>query len=253
MSNEKDLHASGEETEVSVNGQDEALQEEADSVDDALFLSPDDSEGEVIDVNGGGGVTELQQDLVAENEALKKQVEELSTECEEQKNRVLRVAADLENFRRRSQREKEDLRKYGIDRVVMELLPAIDNLERALQHATSESGENSMTEGVRMVYRQLLSALEKHGVEGFDSKGTAFDPQRHEALQQVESTELATGTVVDEYQRGYFLHDRLLRPALVSVAKNVQSVNSVNESNGADASAPSGQHDDFDPSDDAQE
>lgn len=225
MSNEKDWNGSDEQTEVS----DDTFQQNADSLEDGLFLSPDDSEGEVIDVGqideeAGAGNSDGQQGLVAENAALKKNIEELTVECDEQKNRVLRVAADLENFRRRSQREKDDLRKYGIDRVVTELLPAVDNLERALNHAETDAGDTSMIEGVRMVYRQLLAALEKHGVQGFEAKGMPFDPQRHEALQQVESTELPNNTVVDEYQKGYFLHDRLLRPALVSVAKNVQNV-----------------------------
>ncbi len=221
MSDEKDRNASDEQTEIS----EDTFQQDTDSLEDDLFLSPDDSEGEVIDVGqfdeeGGAG----DQELAAENVALKKNIEELTVECDEQKNRVLRIAADLENFRRRSQREKDDMRKYGIDRVVMELLPAVDNLGRALAHAEADAGDNSMVEGVAMVYRQLLSSLEKHGVQGFESKGTPFDPQRHEALQQVESTELPNNTVVEEYQKGYFLHDRLLRPALVSVAKNVQNV-----------------------------
>ncbi len=229
MSEEKKWNGAGEHTDVSEDALGETLQPDMDSLEDGLFLSPDDSEGEVIDVGqndeqDGAGYEDGQQVLLAENADLKKQLEELTVECDEQKNRVLRIAADLENFRRRSQREKDDLRKYGIDRVVTELLPSVDNLDRALSHAELDSGDTSIVEGVRMVYRQLLSALEKHGVQSFESKGTQFDPQRHEALQQVETTELPNNTVVDEYQKGYFLHDRLLRPALVSVAKNVQNV-----------------------------
>src|SRR5690606_13259424 len=108
--------------------------------------------------------------------------EELAADRDEQRNRLLRVAADLENFRRRSQREKDDLRLYGIDRVVMELVPAVDNLERALQHV--EADPASLAEGVSMIYRQIVAALGKHGVQGFESRGEPFDPTRHEAIQQ---------------------------------------------------------------------
>ncbi len=204
---------------------------------DDLFLSPEDSEGELVaSVDATGEVKAVEdEDGSAEsapsasgasseelNEALAK-VAALEEERDETKNRMMRVAADLENFRKRAAREREDLRKFGIDKVVLELLPVLDNLERALQHAEANAEDNSITEGVRMVYRQFVSALQKHGVSGFESKGEMFDPQRHEAIQQVETDEHETGTVIEQYQKGYFLHDRLIRPAMVSVAKKVTS------------------------------
>lgn len=199
---------------------------------DELFLSPDDSENEEI-VFGEDGVIEM--DPVETEPAtvaaaappadpgllddMREQLSALTEERDDYKNRMLRTAADLENFRRRTSREKEDLRKFGIDKVVLELLPVLDNLDRALDHAEKASDQNSIIDGVRMVQRQFMAALEKHGVKGFDSRGEAFDPQRHEAIQQVETTEHETGTVLEEYQRGYFLHERLIRPALVVVAR----------------------------------
>ena len=155
------------------------------------------------------------------NESLQKKYEALEQEREQINNRLLRTAADLENYRRRSQREKEELRRYGIDGVVSELIPVVDNMERALEHAEAHDTNGSLLDGVKMVYRQFVTALKKHGVEGFESVGDTFNPERHEAIQQVETTDVDTGTIMEEFQKGYFLHDRLLRPALVSVAKRV--------------------------------
>jgi molecular chaperone GrpE len=189
---------------------------------DDLFLSPEDSDVEVVsapeivevpDEEGTGA-------LVAE---LRAQLAAAEIERGESKNRHLRTAADLENFRKRTAREREDMRKYGIDKVVLELLPVIDNLDRALEHAEkSDPGVSSIIDGVRMVYRQFVTALEKHGVSSFDARGEAFDPTRHEAIQQIESAEQPANTVLEQYQKGYFLHDRLIRPALVAVSKKVE-------------------------------
>jgi molecular chaperone GrpE len=217
--------------------------------EDELFLDLEDSDGEVLadeDANGAAPLSTISADelndaldaqaraeekLARTEESLakaedvlgqvRKELDAARVERDDYKNRFMRNAADLDNFRRRAQREQEELRKYGIDKVVSDLIPAVDNLERALQHAATTEESGSIVDGVRMVYKQIVSALAKYGVEGFESKGQMFDPQRHEAIQQVESTELPSGTVMEQYQKGYFLHDRLLRPALVSVAKFV--------------------------------
>lgn len=161
-------------------------------------------------------------ELAEEHNKLTEAHEELKEEAEQLNTRMMRAVADLENYRRRSEREKEDLKRYGIDDVVSELIPVVDNLERALGHADDQGDESSLADGVRMVYRQLITALKKHGVEGFESVGEMFNPERHEAIQQVETPDHETGTVIEQFQKGYFLHDRLLRPALVSVAKHVE-------------------------------
>lgn len=221
------------------NGE-EAEQANADDtaapVDD-LFLSPDDSEGEEEVVYDPSAPVPANEAVAAPAEASQptaaapvamdgasgERIAELEAERDDYKNRMMRVAADLENFRKRTLREKEDLRRFGIDKVVLELLPVIDNLERALDHAEKASEPSSIVDGVRMVHRQFISALEKHGVKAFESKGTPFDPQRHEAIQQIETQEHETGTVLEEYQKGYFLHERLIRPALVVVARRSES------------------------------
>lgn len=237
--------------QADLEAEEEEVEQAEELLDDELFLSPDDEGGEVLELDSvaedevaaspedealeqlqeskaqaDGQIAELTAQLAGREQELAQAREELELTRQERddfNNRMLRVAADLENYRRRTERDKEDLRRYGIDKVVLELIPAVDDMERALTHASDRGEDSSMVEGVRMVYRKILGALKKYGVEGFESKGEPFDPQLHEAIQQVERTDVDTGTIVEEYQKGYFLHDRLLRPALVVVAKRVDS------------------------------
>jgi molecular chaperone GrpE len=142
-------------------------------------------------------------------------------EAEAQANydKYLRQAADMENYRKRTQKEKEELLKYGNESLVMEILPAIDNMERALAHASDETMA-SIVEGVRLTLTMLQGALKKFGVTPIETaKGTPFDPNFHQAMCQVEDAELGPNCVVDEMQKGYLLNDRLLRPSMVTVSK----------------------------------
>ena len=110
----------------------------------------------------------------------------------------------------------EEARRFGAEKVLYDLLAVVDNLERALTHA--EGDTSPMVEGVRMVTKQFLDVLAQHGVQGFDSLGQPFDPERHEAMGQAPAGDRAPGTILEEMLKGYFLHDRLLRPAQVIVA-----------------------------------
>ena len=213
---------------------------------DELFLSPDDDSEDVIEVDYDGeadpdnaGVEVREEDvseLHDEIEQLNERVEQAEKERGDFKERWMRAAADLENLRKRAKREREEQRKYGTDKLALELLPAVDNLERALMHAETSEDSGSIVDGVNMVHRQVLTALEKHGITGFEAKGEKFNPEQHEAIQQVETTELDTGTVVEQFQKGYFIHDRLLRPALVSVAKRVAGGDNEQQSEASEAS-----------------
>jgi molecular chaperone GrpE len=129
--------------------------------------------------------------------------------------RFLRAAADLENYRKRAAREREEVQKYGNEKVVKDLLPVVDGLDRAL--AAAPAGD-PLTAGVRLVRAALEQALAKHGVVAFSALGQRFDPARHEALLQVPSADQPPGTVVLEHARGFTLNDRLVRPAMVGVA-----------------------------------
>lgn len=148
------------------------------------------------------------------------ELEQAREEARRNYEQYLRVAADLENFRKRAQREKEELSKFSNERILREILPVIDNLERAVEHARQEdSGGEGLLEGVEMTLTQFGKVLDKFGVTPMDSVGETFDPARHEAVGQLESAEHAPNVVAQELQKGYLLHERLLRPAMVMVAK----------------------------------
>lgn len=160
--------------------------------------------------------------LAAEVESLRAQLE-LSTvkgretleRLKEEHERFMRAAADLENYRKRAAKEREEIQKFGIEKVLKDLLPTFDGLDRALAAAPPQ---DPLAEGVRLVRATFEQALGRHGVAVFSALGERFDPALHEALMQVPTAEKPAGTVVLEHARGFMLHDRLLRPALVGVA-----------------------------------
>jgi molecular chaperone GrpE len=134
-------------------------------------------------------------------------------------DRWLRERADLENLKKRAARERTDAIQFGVEGLARDLLPMIDNLERALQHLSASGEHASMIEGVELTLRGVRDALQRHGVTRITAHGQLFDPTLHEAVGHQESAEFAPNTVMQEHQAGYLLHDRLLRPALVTVAK----------------------------------
>jgi molecular chaperone GrpE len=149
---------------------------------------------------------------------LEARIAALEKDKKENWDRYLRSAADLENLRKRQKRELDDARLESKGRVLKEMLPVVDNLERAIEHATSQSGSNPIVEGVQLVLRQFMTAFERLDVTPIEAGGQPFDPNLHEAISQQES-DSPPGTVVQVLQRGYKSGDRLLRPALVVVAK----------------------------------
>jgi molecular chaperone GrpE len=148
---------------------------------------------------------------------LQEQLAAKEIEVRDNWDRFVRERADLENFRKRTNREKEELLNYGNKSLIEEILPIVDNLERALAHATEE-GQSAVVEGIRMTHVMLVSALKKFGVTPLESVGNAFDPAFHQAMAQVPTDEHPPNTVVEEFQKGYLLKERLLRPAMVTVA-----------------------------------
>ena len=148
---------------------------------------------------------------------LEEQLATKEKECRENWDRFLRERADLENFRKRASREKEELLNYCTKSLIEEILPVVDNLERALTHV-SEDGDSAVVEGIRMTHCMLLAALKKFGVTAVETAGAPFDPAFHQAMAQVPTDQQPANTVVEEFQKGYLLKDRLLRPAMVSVS-----------------------------------
>ncbi|MDH3454022.1 MAG: nucleotide exchange factor GrpE [Desulfuromonadales bacterium] len=175
-------------------------------------------------------VTEAQEDqTVEELEAeavvdpltkLQNEIEAARTEASNNWDLYLRERADLENARKRHLRDKEEALRFANDRLLKEMIPVLDNLERAVSHAEqSDDSNQGLLEGVNMTINQFRKALEDFGVKPINAVGEPFDPNMHQAMGQVESAEQAPNTVVTEFQRGYLLHNRLLRPSLVMVAK----------------------------------
>jgi molecular chaperone GrpE len=154
-----------------------------------------------------------------EIEELKKTVEQKEKEAKEYYDRLLREAADLENFKKRAAKDKEELTKFANEDLIKAILPVIDNLERAVNHAVKVSDTGVMIEGVRLTIRQILQTLNRFGLTYFESVGKPFDPSMHEAMLVIESDQHQPNHVVEEFQKGYLLNNRLLRPATVSVSK----------------------------------
>ncbi len=147
--------------------------------------------------------------------------EEVALELKQTQDRLLRLQADFENFRRRANKERLEATQYGHQNLVKDLLGTVDNLERALDHARQSGGGDleSFLQGVELVQRELLAALTKHGVISIEARGEPFDPAVHEAMAQAPDASVAPNTVIDEMQKGYMLRDRLLRPSRVVVSK----------------------------------
>jgi molecular chaperone GrpE len=175
-------------------------------------------------VTGDGKGKQVEKTLTGDEdltvEDLKERLEEKKKEFEDIYDRLLRTTADFENFRKRNEREKAERIKFANEELVRELLPVIDNLERALASVKGALDMEPLIKGIEIVLDQFFKTLKKFGVSAFTSVGDRFDPTRHEAVEQVESAAHDANTVVNEFQKGYFMYDRLLRPALVSVSKH---------------------------------
>ncbi|GAA3403609.1 nucleotide exchange factor GrpE [Paenibacillus hodogayensis] len=138
--------------------------------------------------------------------------------ADEHYQRYLRTQADFDNFRRRSRQEKEDFAKYASAKLIEQLLPIVDNFERALAVSKDSSDSEALLKGVDMIYRQLDQVLAQEGLKRIESVGAPFNPEFHQAIMQVESEEHEEGIVLEEMQTGYILKDKVLRPAMVKVS-----------------------------------
>ncbi|WP_419881441.1 nucleotide exchange factor GrpE [Peribacillus sp. B-H-3] len=144
-------------------------------------------------------------------------IAELEAKIEEMENRYLRLQADFDNSRRRSKLDFEAAQKYRAQHLASELLQALDNFERAIKVEADNEQTKSLLQGMDMVHKGILAALKKEGVEPIESVGKEFDPHLHQAVMQVEDENFESNVVVEEFQKGYMLKDRVLRPAMVKV------------------------------------
>ncbi|ASB94114.1 nucleotide exchange factor GrpE [Bacillus subtilis] len=177
----------------------------------------DQNETEEQEIIEEQAAADEQQEETNESELLQNQINELQGLLEEKENKLLRVQADFENYKRRSRLEMEASQKYRSQNIVTDLLPALDSFERALQVEADNEQTKSLLQGMEMVHRQLVEALKKEGVEAIEAVGQEFDPNLHQAVMQAEDENYGSNIVVEEMQKGYKLKDRVIRPSMVKV------------------------------------
>jgi len=152
--------------------------------------------------------------------ALEEKLGAVEQEAKENYDRWLRVSAEFENYQKRAAREMNDFRKFANERFVKAMLPVVDNLDRAIESSSNDKhADRSMLEGVNMTLKEILKVFEQFNVKPFESLGKSFDPSLHQAVMQEETEAHPENSVVKELQKGYMMHDRLLRPAMVVVSK----------------------------------
>ncbi|MDD5476312.1 MAG: nucleotide exchange factor GrpE [Syntrophales bacterium] len=156
------------------------------------------------------------------DESVLSSLDEARKEAADNYEKYLRLAAEFDNHKKRVQKERADLLNYGNETIVRDILPIVDSLERALEHASNSADFDSFVQGLQMILEQLRGTLARHGVEAIDAIGSEFDPNFHEAMMRVESGGSPDNQVVEEFEKGYLLKGRLLRPSKVSVAKTVR-------------------------------
>ncbi len=178
------------------------------------------SEGLSEQENGKADAVQSSSDQDDEREQeLTSKIKELEAQLEEKENRYLRLLADFDNFRRRTKVEREADEKYRAQHLITNLLPAIDNFERAMQIEPDNEQTKALLEGVGMVYRSIIEALKSEGAEQIEAVGNEFDPNLHQAVMQAEEDGTEENIVLEEFQKGYVLKDRVIRPSMVKVSK----------------------------------
>lgn len=204
----------------------------AESVKEVTILNTEQKDGAGVNPEAAGDAAEQEAKATYENgeteaaqgeaeveqNAVNQEIEQLKKQLEEQQGRVLRAQADFDNFRRRTLKEKEDFAKYASLKLIEQLLPVVDNFERAMAASRDNKDYDALIKGVDMIFRQLDGVLANEGLKPMEAVGTPFNPEFHQAIMQVESEEYEEGIVVEEVQKGYLLKDKVLRPAMVKVS-----------------------------------
>jgi molecular chaperone GrpE len=171
-----------------------------------------------------GYLAEEPADAADPLKVLEEKLAAAQAEVVENHDRMLRMAAELDNFKKRSARELEDLKKYATENLIRQLLSVVDNLERAIASASSDNKNGqSVVDGVALTLTEILKILERHHVNPIQALGETFDPAFHQAMCQEECADQPPNTIVQEFQKGYMIHDRLLRPTMAVVSKAAQS------------------------------
>lgn len=172
--------------------------------------------------------------VIEKQDDLPQQLAALQEEKQRLHEQYLRTLAEMDNLRKRTIREKEDVTRFANEGILREILPVIDNLERAVEHAATADQNGGLFEGVRMTLSQFSQVLKRFGVEAVETVGKPFDPAYHQAMGQLESADHPVNTVIVEMQKGYQLNDRLLRPAFVLLAKSPAETEQADAEDGND-------------------
>lgn len=186
-------------------------------------LSQEDLEHELPEAEGGEEATSAAVGAKPAEVGAVSETEQLKAERDALLDRLARLQAEFDNARKRAVREQQEFREFAAADVIRNFLPILDSFERALKADGGDSNSNDFRNGVELIYRQFQDALQKIGVQPIPAMGQAFDPRVHEAVEMVDTTEVADHHVFDELQRGYKYKDRLLRPAMVRVARNTRA------------------------------
>lgn len=190
----------------------ESVFEENEKTED---MQQESSEGQITSVEDTEEMTdESQENLQEENS---EEIQQLKNNVQEQEEKYLRLYAEFENYKRRIQKENQTMKEYKAQDVLNDILPTIDNIERALQIEGEDEQFKSLQKGVDMVYESLLSALKNNGLEKIEAEGQQFDPNVHQAVVQDDNPDFESGEITQELQTGYKLKDRVLRPSMVKV------------------------------------
>jgi len=192
-------------------------------------VTEEENNTNIIDSLEAGSTSEHSDELLAVQQALAAKVEELQV----LNDKYLRQAAEFDNYKRLAQRDQRDQIRFGNEQLLKELLPVVDNLERAIKAAKDGGSGEVLIQGVDLTLKQLVGVLTKFGVQTIPTVGQIFDPSGHQAVASVPSDQLPDQHVVEEFQRGYRLHDRILRAAMVTVSTGTASANGADDTSNA--------------------
>lgn len=178
----------------------------------------EDHAQEKTNTNTIENLEEVSPEATTSSSAVQDELTAKVEECTALNEKYLRLAAEFENYKRLSQRDQRDQIRFGNEQLLKELLPVVDNLERAIKAAHTNGSDSALVQGVELTLKQLSGSLAKFGVQAIESTGQEFDPHTHQAVSYGPSTEVPANRVLEEFQKGYRLHDRVLRAAMVSVS-----------------------------------
>lgn len=177
----------------------------------------DDQEQEKINANTIGNLEEYSS-VTDAGSAVQEELVRKAEECKALNDKYLRLAAEFENYKRLTQRDQREQIRFGNEQLLKELLQVVDNMERAIKAARTNEGDSALIQGVELTLKQLSGILTKFGVQAIETAGQDFDPSAHQAVSYGPSNDVPANKVLDEFQKGYRLHDRILRAAMVSVS-----------------------------------